>query len=111
MGIMAESDVGMLMFRELLEHHRNDYEGSVVKIEEWRGLINILERFLEIARSHPDGWEHVLKSLGGQGGAGEPPEFRPTASRAEDEGLPDANYEPEGRPLPESGDDEPPPRR
>lgn len=57
---MAQEDIGVLMFQELIEHHRDDYEGAVVKIEEWRGLINILEKFVEIAKQHPDGWEHVL---------------------------------------------------
>ena len=60
---MPGDDIGMLMFQELIEKHRNDYEGAVVKIEEWRGLINILGRFTEIARDHPDGWEHVMKIM------------------------------------------------
>jgi hypothetical protein len=57
---MANDDVGLIMFQELIENHRDDYEGAVVKIEEWRGLINILEKFVEIAKEHPDGWDHVL---------------------------------------------------
>ncbi len=60
---MAGEDIGLLMIQELMENHRNDYEGSVVKIEEWRGLINILERFVEMARDHPDGWEHVMEIM------------------------------------------------
>ena len=60
---MAEDDIGMRMIQELIENHRNDHEGAVVKIEEWRGMINILERFVTIANEHPDGWSHVLELM------------------------------------------------
>ncbi|MCZ6474029.1 MAG: hypothetical protein O7E56_07565 [SAR324 cluster bacterium] len=60
---MADDNIGLLMFRELMENHRNDYDGAVIKIEEWRGMINILEKFVEIAKKHPDGWQHVLKMM------------------------------------------------
>jgi hypothetical protein len=60
---MADDNIGLLMFRELMENHRNDYDGAVIKIEEWRGMINILEKFVEIAKKHPDGWQHVLEMM------------------------------------------------
>ena len=60
---MAEDDIGMRMIHELIENHRNDHQGVVVKIEEWRGMINILERFVTIANEHPDGWSHVLELM------------------------------------------------
>lgn len=60
---MADDDIGIRMIQELIDNHRNDHEGAVVKIEEWRGMINILERFANIARDHPDGWDHVLKMM------------------------------------------------
>ena len=60
---MAEDDIGMRMIHELIENHRNDHQGAVVKIEEWRGMINILERFVTIANKHPDGWSHVLELM------------------------------------------------
>ncbi len=60
---MAQEDIGVMMFQELIENHRDDYEGAIVKIEEWRGMINILEKFVEIANQHPDGWEHVLSLM------------------------------------------------
>ena len=65
---MAEHpDVAMAMFHELIENHRNDFDGAIVKIEEWRGLINILEKLVTIAREHPDGWDHVRQMFeGGQ---------------------------------------------
>ena len=67
---MPGEDIGLLMFQELIEKHRNDYEGAVVQIEEWRGLINILARFADIARDHPDGWEHVFKIMQERSGSG-----------------------------------------
>lgn len=60
---MAEDDIGIRMIHELIENHRNDHQGAVVKIEEWRGMINILERFVTIANEHPDGWSHVLELM------------------------------------------------
>ncbi len=60
---MAEDDIGMRMIQELIDNHRNDHQGAIVKIEEWRGMINILERFVNIARDHPDGWSHVLEMM------------------------------------------------
>ncbi len=59
---MSEQDpVADLMFEVLMGKHRNDFDGAVVKIEEWRGLINVLEKLLEVARNHPDGWDHVAR--------------------------------------------------
>ena len=63
---MAEDDIGMQMIHELIENHRNDHQGAIVKIEEWRGMINILERFVTIANEHPDGWAHVLELMKSQ---------------------------------------------
>ena len=60
---MAEDNIGLMMFRELMENHRNDHDGAIIKIEEWRGMINILEKFVEIAKKHPDGWQHVLEMM------------------------------------------------
>lgn len=68
---MAGEEIGLAMIRELMENHRNDYQGSVIKIEEWRGMINILERFVEIARDHPDGWGHVMEIMQERFGGGE----------------------------------------
>ena len=63
---MAEDDIAMRMIHELIENHRNDHEGAIVKIEEWRGMINILDRFVMIAKEHPDGWGHVLELMKSQ---------------------------------------------
>ena len=74
---MADDNIGMLMFKELMENHRNDHQGAIIKIEEWRGMINILEKFVEIAKAHPDGWKHVLAMMENQFAEDEKEETEP----------------------------------
>jgi len=58
---MSQPDVATLMMQDLMENHRDDFNGAIIKIEEWRLMVNVLERLVLIARDHPDGWEHVSK--------------------------------------------------
>ena len=59
---MAEQDpIADMMFEELMGKRRDDFDGAQVKLVEWRGLIDVLEKLLEVAREHPDGWQHVAK--------------------------------------------------
>lgn len=63
---MAEQDdIANMMFEELIGKHRDDFDGAQIKIEEWRGLVNVLEKLLNVAREHPDGWDHVRKMFDG----------------------------------------------
>ena len=58
---MSQVDVASMMMQDLMENHRDDFQGAIIKIEEWRLMVNVLERLVLIAREHPDGWEHVSK--------------------------------------------------
>jgi hypothetical protein len=60
---MAEKGLATIMLQDLISKYPNDFDGAQEKIEKWKQVLKDLEKFVEMARSHPDGWEHVMKTI------------------------------------------------
>lgn len=67
---MPETGLAKAMLQDLIEKYPTDFDGARQKVEKWKQVLTDLESFVEMARSHPDGWEHVMKTIeeSGQGG-------------------------------------------
>ena len=60
---MAEIGLATIMLQDLMSKYPNDFGGAQEKIHKWKQVLNDLDKFVEMARSHPDGWEHVMKTI------------------------------------------------
>ncbi len=60
---MAEKGLATIMLQDLILKYPKDFDGAQEKIEKWKQVLKELEKFVEMARSYPDGWEHVMKTI------------------------------------------------
>ena len=60
---MPEKGLATAMLQDLIEKFPKDFDGARQKVEKWEQVMSDLENFVEMARSHPDGWDHVLKTI------------------------------------------------
>ena len=60
---MAEKGLATIMLQDLISKYQNDFDGAQQKVEKWKQVLGDLEKFVEMARFHPDGWEHVMKTI------------------------------------------------
>ena len=89
---MPETGLAKAMLQDLIEKYPTDFDGARQKIEKWKQVMSDLENFVEMARSHPDGWEHVMKTIeeSGQGEKGKGKGKYPTRNN----GIPKSGSEP-----------------
>ncbi len=57
---MAEKHLAAMMLQDLMAKYPNDFDGATEKIAKWKRVLREMEKMVEIARNHPDGWQHLL---------------------------------------------------